>query len=62
MHACRHGASGLQTHQASLPVIVEHAEGSGFDFLSPPGCAALRPLIYARDRDAPADAADGGQL
>ena len=48
MHVCvhRHGASGLQTHQASLPVIVEYAEGSGSDYQSPPSCSALRPLIY----------------
>ena len=46
VHAHRHGASGLQTHQASLPVIVDYAEGSGFDYLSPPSCASLRLHIY----------------
>ena len=42
----RHGSSSLQTHQAGLPVIVDYAEDSGFDYLGTPSCAALRPYIY----------------
>lgn len=42
----RHGSTALQTHQAGMPVIVDHADASGFDYLGTPSCAAIRPYIY----------------
>ncbi len=29
-----------------MPVIVDHVEASGFDYLGTPSCAAIRPYIY----------------
>lgn len=43
---CRHGSAALQTHQASMPVIVDYAEDGGFDYLSTQSCKAIRPFIY----------------
>lgn len=46
IHPHHHGAAALQTSMASVPVIIEHNNATGFDYLGTPSCEPLKSILY----------------
>ncbi len=47
IHPHHHGSSSLQTHTATVPVIIDAASNGGFDPLGSASCANMRQFFPA---------------